>query len=443
MELYLIVAALVLVVLLGVLVAQNLKLRAAVTQLEERFAPVLDVDREVEAVVKQKSELEASVRELRASYKDKKAIFDELVKEAAIYDEEVQLAALGFYKPHFDFDASQEYKDAITEVRSSQKEMISEKTAVVCRKEWTVEGSRAKGKTMTNRGIRLTARAFNNECEAAVSNVRWNNAERMQERIRKAFEAINKLNESSVIEIDPAYRDLKLKELQLTHEYRQKRQEEKEEQAEIRRRMREEAQLQQEAEKAVSDEKRYQLLLEKAKQEAVGATADRLESLQAKIATLSEELESAHEKSERAVSMAQQTKSGHVYIVSNVGSFGEDVFKIGMTRRLDPVDRVKELGDASVPFVFDIHAMVYSDDAPAVENALHKSFEAKRLNLVNSRKEFFQVALGEVRAEVLKSFPDAEFIEVGEAKEYRETLALREQMANARADAAERYPDEI
>ena len=181
----------------------------------------------------------------------------------------------------------------------------------------------------------------------------------------------------------------------------------------------------------------------RAKNEAAGATAERLDSLQAKIATLTDDLKSAHEKSERALSMAQQTKSGHIYIISNLGSFGENIYKIGMTRRLDPIDRVKELSDASVPFVFDVHAMVYAEDAPAVENALHKSFEAKRVNLVNTRKEFFQVTVGEVRDELLKSFPDAEFIEVGEAKEYQETKAIREQLANARAAAAEQYPDEI
>ena len=296
---------------------------------------------------------------------------------------------------------------------------------------------------MMNRGIRLTARAFNNECEAAVSNVSWNNVQRMEQRIGKAFDAINKLNESQAIEISPKYRDLKLKELRLTHEYRNKRQEEKEEQAEIRRRMREEAKLQQESEKALSEEKKYERLLEKAKQEAIGANAAKLESLRAKIDQLNEDLKSAHEKSARAKSMAEQTQSGHIYIVSNIGSFGENVYKIGMTRRLDPMDRVKELGDASVPFVFDIHAMIYTEDAPTVENVMHKSFDSRRVNLVNNRKEFFNVTLGDIRGELLKSFPEAEFVEVGEAKEYRETLALREQLANVPVAATEKYPDEI
>ena len=141
--------------------------------------------------------------------------------------------------------------------------------------------------------------------------------------------------------------------------------------------------------------------------------------------------------------MAEHTKSGHIYIVSNMGSFGENVYKIGMTRRLDPMDRVKELGDASVPFVFDVHAMIYTEDAPTVENVMHKSFDSRRVNLVNNRKEFFNVTLGDIRGELLKSFPEAEFVEVGEAKEYRETLTLREQLANVPVAATEKYPDEI
>ena len=302
---------------------QNRKKSEQIKQFEERFAEVLDVDKEVESVTAQKVEVEGALRELRSSYAERRSIFDNLVKESAIYDEMVQLAELGFYKPHFDFDASEEYKNLIGDVRGAQKKMLTETTAIFSSKEWVLDGSKVKGKTMMNRGIRLTARAFNNECEAAVSNVSWNNVQRMEQRIGKAFDAINKLNESQAIEISPKYRDLKLKELRLTHEYRNKRQEEKEEQAEIRRRMQEEAKLQQESEKALSEEKEYERLLEKTKQEAIGANAAKLESLRAKIDQLNEDLKSAHEKSERAKSMAEQTQSGHIYIVNRTGIFGD------------------------------------------------------------------------------------------------------------------------
>ena len=242
--------------------------------------------------------------------------------------------------------------------------------------------------------------------------------DRMEQRIERAFDSINRLNESSTINISHEYFDLKLKELRLAHEYADKKQQEKEEQTELRRQMREEAKLEQEVEKTLREEEKYKKLLEKAHAEA------KLDKLNETIRLLSATLESAHEKSERAKSMAQQTKSGHVYVISNIGSFGSNVYKIGMTRRLEPIDRVKELGDASVPFIFDIHAMIYSKDAPALENALHKSFDAKRLNLVNNRKEFFSIGLQEIEEEVKKISPSAEFVKKVEARDFIESQVI-------------------
>jgi len=394
---------------------------------EKRFSKIIDVDKEFEQVTSEKQKIEKTIEELRSSYKEKKAIFDRLVQEAAIYDEEIELSELGFYKPHYDFDTSEKYKEVVGFSKTKQKEMLSNKTAIFCTTEWTVENSKVKGRTMTKRGIRLTARAFNNECDSAVSNVRWNNAVRMEQRIEKAFASINKLNESNAIEISTEYLQLKIDELRLAHEYKEKKQQEKEEQAEIRRQMREETKLEQETEAALKEEDKYQKLLDKAKTEAEEATGAKLEKLQEKINALGKELEDAHAKSERAKSMAQQTKAGHVYIISNIGSFGENIYKIGMTRRLEPLDRVKELGDASVPFVFDVHAMIYSDDAPSIEKTMHKIFDTKRINLVNSRKEFFNVNLDDIENEVKKISSDAEFVLTTEAKEYRQSNAIRAQ----------------
>lgn len=412
---------------------------------ELRFQPIIDADQELGRVKAEQAKVVTETDQLRNTYKEKRKIFDALVRQAAIYDEEIELAELGFYKPHFNYDTSEEYKKQIVEIRARQKEMLSEKTAITCRTEWTVEGSKAKGRTMSNRAIRLAARAFNNECDAAIAQVAWNNAERMEARIKKAFEAINKLNESITVEISPAYLDLKVKELELAHEYQEKKRQEKEEQAEIRRQMREEAKLQQEVEKTLREEERYKALLEAARKEAAGAADAKRRELEKKIVTLEQELADAHEKSEHAVSMAQQTRVGHVYIISNRGSFGTDIFKIGMTRRLDPYDRVKELGDASVPFGFDVHAIIYSKDAPTLENALHRAFDGERVNLANTRKEFFRVGLDRIRAAVRSQVPDAEFYEQAEAREYKETVALQVQrdQATARQQMGQQFPEEL
>ena len=157
---------------------------------------------------------------------------------------------------------------------------------------------------------------------------------------------------------------------------------------------------------------------------------------------LEKSLEEAHSKNERAKSMAQQTRSGHVYIISNIGSFGEDVYKIGMTRRLEPLDRVKELGDASVPFTFDVHAMIYSEDAPTLEKVLHDKFAGKRVNMVNHRKEFFGVPIDDIEKEVLKIDSSAEFVKTIEAQEYTETKAILARQEK-KSSAPQKFPEEI
>jgi len=384
-------------------------------------------DQYVEEAKNTKLRFESLIEKLREDYKTKKFLYDELVKKAAIYNEQIEVAELGFYEPHYDFDVSEHYKIKIDTVRKKQKEMVSQKMAVVCDTEWEVGGSKAEGKKFSDRIIRLSLRAFNNECEAAVNSVTWKNITRLETRITKAYEAINKLNQTNKVEINRNYLRLKLEELRLAHEYKIKKQDEKEEQAEIKRQMREEARLQKELEDAAKEESKYEKMLNKARLDAENAAGAKLDSLQAKIAELDSELAAAHEKAARAKSMAEQTRSGHVYIISNIGSFGEEVYKIGMTRRLEPLDRVKELGDASVPFLFDVHAMIYSADAPALEKRLHKSFEQRRVNMVNSRKEFFNVSLQDIKNEV-RSFgsDEVEFIETAEAKEFRETQSIKE-----------------
>ncbi|MDO6452597.1 DUF4041 domain-containing protein [Neptunomonas phycophila] len=435
----------VLVIALVAILLYALKVKGRLKALEYKYSKVIDVELEVNKSKNEKDEIDKKIQSLRNDYKEKRIVFEELVKEAAIYDEEIEMAELGFYKPHFDFDTSENYKEAISQVKKEQKDLISSKQAIYCNTKWAVEGSKAKGRTMTNRAIKLTARAFNNECDAAISNTRWNNVARMEQRIEKAYDAINKMNESTAVVISREYFQLKLKELRLAYEYAEKKQQEKEEQREIKQQIREEAKLEQEKEKALKEEENYNKLLDKAKKDAEKATGDKLDSLKEKIVQLRQDLQEAHEKSERAKSMAEQTKRGHVYVISNIGSFGKDVYKIGMTRRLEPLDRVKELGDASVPFAFDVHAMIHSEDAPALECSLHRRFDQLRLNLVNARKEFFRVTLSDIEQEVRKISPDAEFIETAQARDYRESQSIIARRDNAKSvsDAVEVFPEEI
>jgi hypothetical protein len=358
-----------------------------------------------------------------------------LREEMKALDEEANLQSFGFYKPHYDFASSERYQSKLEEVRERQKQMIKEKTAAVCRIEWTVNGSRTEGRKQINQTLKLILRAFNGECDAAVAKVRYNNAHVMEARVRKAHEAVNGMAEVQQCRIAPAYLKLKLQELRLVHEYQEKVQEEKEEQRRIREQMREEEVALRELEKAKLDaekeEKRYAEALRKATEEAEQAVGAKQQKLLGQIEELQRRLEEAQANRERAISRAQMTRSGHVYVISNVGSFGEDVYKIGMTRRLDPMDRVRELGDASVPFQFDVHAVIYSEDAPALENALHRAFNDRRVNRINERKEFFSVGIDEIAVAVREHHGQIEITRAAAAVEYRKTLAMSQGIPTA------------
>jgi len=303
---------------------------------------------------------------------------------------------------------------------------------------------------MTKHQVKLMMRAFNGECDAADAKVSWNNAERMEERIKKAFEAINKLGEVNRVSITPEYRDLCLAELRLTHEYEAKKQEEKEEQRAIRDQMREEERAQKEFEKAqreaTAEQERAERALATARAELQKASGEHLEAIQFKIHELEQKVADAQAKQEHAVSMAQVTKMGHVYVISNIGSFGDDVFKIGMTRRLEPADRIQELSGASVPFSFDIHAMIFSNDAPALESAFHNQFSDNRLNLVNPRKEYFRIPLDDVTSFAESQGVKVEFTKLAEAKQFRESEAIRlkaQQAGQAPEPKEESFPEEL
>lgn len=376
----------------------------------------------------QQSAMEEQQRRSAAELESLQQNINRLREELKPLDEEAHLQSFGFYKPRYNFTSSGQYQAALDDIREHQKRMIKDKTAAICHVEWTVSGSRVEGRKSTNQSLRLILRAFNGESDAAIAKVKYNNIHVMEARIRKAWEAINGLVGVQQCEIVPAYLDFKLKELYLVHEYQEKLQDEKEEQRRIREEMREEEIALRELERArleaEKEETRYAEALRKARDEAERAVGEKQLKLLTKIEEMQRRLEEAHANKERAIARAQMTRSGHVYIISNIGSFGEHVHKIGMTRRLDPMDRVKELGDASVPFHFDVHAIIYSEDAPTLENTLHRMFQHRRINQVNARKEFFRVTIEEIAEVVRKQHGEIEITLAAEAMEYRKTLAM-------------------
>jgi hypothetical protein len=396
----------------------------------ERYSKIVSLEDEGNRLSKSNLSLESQNEKLKTEGRKIQEAIKSLNHQLADLEDQNALQEYGLYKPKYDLGTSEEYKSKLQEIRQEQKGMIKDEDVIIWAAEWSVGDSKAKGRAMMKQRTKMTLRAFNGECESLILKVKYNNVTQIEERIKKLRDAIHKLSKSDQSTINPDYVDSKIRELHLVHEYRDKQQEEKEEQGQIREQMREEQKAQKELEKAQAEaekeEDRYQKALEKAKLDLEKSTGEEQAKLQAEIDKLNQALEDAHTAKERAISRAQMTKSGHVYVISNIGSFGKNVYKIGMTRRLDPLDRVKELGDASVPFLFDVHAMIYSENAPELENNLHKTFAEKRINLVNHRKEYFNVGLEDIEKIVKEQSPNSEFVLTAEAEEYRKTVALRE-----------------
>lgn len=219
------------------------------------------------------------------------------------------------------------------------------------------------------------------------------------------------------------YVALKIKEAELRYEQILLAEQEKE-------RKRDERLAQQEYKNAILEaekkEERITKALEEEKTKLASTKIDaEIEALQIRITQLESELQEAHSIHQRALSMAQQTRAGYVYIISNVGSFGQNIHKIGLTRRLNPMERIEELSNASVPFPFDVHAFIYCDDAPALEAKLHQTFSDKRVNAINYRKEYFNVTLEEIKKVIQGMGFDIQYLDQPNATQYYNSMRLR------------------
>ena len=373
-----------------------------------------------------KNQIEKKQAELQKVNKDYQARSKDLIA----LDDVMEMESFSLYKPRYAFTNSETYKVKLDGIREQQKQMIRDKKAAVCETAWSVEGSKAKGRTFANEMIKLFLRSFNNECDIAVQSVKFNNFDRCVARIEKSFDAINALGKVNTVHITKPYMKLKIDELILAYEYQCKKQEEKEALAELRAQQREEAKLAKEIEaarkEAEKERKHYIQALEKLKMQISGCAEEEKAALLEKQSELLSHLDDINGKLEDIDYRQNNQRAGYVYVISNIGSFGEGIYKIGMTRRLDPMERVYELGDASVPFMFDVHAMIFSDDAPKLEAALHQAFADRRVNRVNQRREYFRVSLDEIKAVVRKNHDKTvEFISVPEAQQYRESCKMQ------------------
>lgn len=385
-------------------------------------------DKYMSEISKQKSMILAyndEINELNSNIKD-------LKKDIITFSDEILVQDFGLYEPRYSFINADAYKAELTNIRNKQKAMIKDGSAVSGSIDWQVNGSTVQGRKMIKDMQKLLLRAFNSECDEIISKVKYNNYDASVKKMERSFNAIAKLGVTMSISITSIYYDLKIQELRLALEYQIQKQREKEEKAELRAQQREEARLQKEIKeqrKNIDKErKHYEQTLSNINKQISSSSDENIEELNKKKEEIIQSLSDIDTKIKDIDYREANQKAGYVYIISNIGSFGEGIYKIGMTRRLNPQERVDELGDASVPFKFDVHAMIFSEDAPALEAKLHRAFEDRKLNLVNQRREFFKVSLEEIKEVVKNNFDKTvEFIEVPDADQYRISLKLREE----------------
>ncbi len=393
------------------------------------------VKAEVERLKGEKTKLLGEAKELEKGVTDIKTIqsaIQRLEDEKAQLNKEKKALSLEVLADTVRIDAyenlkSDEVKNKLMILRGRQDASVKSGEALV------IVSSAAK--RVLDSQKKQILRCFNAETSSLIEDVTVKNVDTVRAKIQRSYDAINKIFEVDGVRISQEYLELKYEELSLVYAYMVKEEEEKEQRKAIREQMVEEEKVRREIEREKQKIEKEQTqfgnevnklmaYMQKAKDDVERQIyVDKINDLQEKLKALEADKENVLQRE-------QNTRAGFVYIISNIGSLGENVYKIGMTRRLEPMDRIAELSSASVPFPFDVHAMIFSDDAPGLETVLHQYFDAKRVNKVNAKKEFFRVNLEEIKAVVLKNHnATVKFVDVPDATEYRETLRLEREEA--------------
>jgi len=415
---------------------QNMNLKSKIQEYEnilndEYYYKVKDINKYLCKLENDKNNIEKVINTKKSELNSLLENINQLEEKVIVLDDEILYQSFGLYTPLYEFANSDEYKEELELIRVKQKEMLKSNKATSNIIYWGVDSNVDKDPKLVNDNIKQIIRCFNGECEAIINKVKFNNIESIKNRAKKSCDSLNKINRRNGIEISEEYLNFKYQELNLAYEYNVKKQEEKEERRRLLEEKREEAKLLNEIE-----EKRRELEKEKMHYDNVmkhiedqiknEQSEERLNVLLDKKSDIENNLCDVDKALKEVDYREANYKAGYVYVISNIGAFGENVYKIGMTRRLEPQDRIDELGSASVSFKFDVHAMIFSDDAPKLESAIHRAFEDEKVNVVNGRKEFFNVRLEEVEKVVKANYDKSvNFIKIPEAQQYRESLKIK------------------
>ena len=409
----------------------NEKLQWKEQQLDNREMNISNRERELSELKNEISKLTKNIKSAKKEYNDILKSTADILKnkdsELAIFEESYRPTLVSSLIPLKIDDklTSSEVRNKLVIFRDENKDLVKNNSVEF----YKTFDSKLEKSNLQKKILLL----FNSEVAGLLNKLTLSNINSIRNKIVTSYERANKLFKNDGVQISRQYFEYKLNELDFNYQYLVKKNDEKEQQAAIKEQMIDEAKAQKELEKEQrrieKEQRKFNNELDKTMKYLSKSTdsiqseiyAEKIKELEAKI----KELES--DKANVTKRLAN-TRAGNVYVISNIGSFGDNVYKIGMTKRLNPLDRVNELGSASVPFKFDVHAMIFSDDAPTLENHLHKVFADKSVNKVNSRKEFFNVTLKEIEKEVLDNFDaTVEFTEYAKAEEYRRSLELREE----------------
>lgn len=383
------------------------------------------------ANLKQEIRTSREIISLDAELLLKKEELAHLNEEIAVANDNLNLQEFGFFERQYNFSDSTKYKDRLDILRMEQKSMTKNGTAGRIVSPMLLDNSKSKGRAMQNQLIKAALRGFNGEADALLVKVSVVNIDNKIKALRKAFEQLNKMYSRNLIEITYQYLELKVEELRLAAEYELKKQEEKELLREQREKEREDKKLQAEIKakrkQLEKDRDHFKKMVAKVTELLKEAKDDEVEELRRQLTEYQDRLSELDEIEEDIDYREGHATAGYVYVISNVGSFGEDVYKIGVTRRLEPLERIRELSSASVPFQFDVHALIFSEEAFALETELHNELANYKVNKVNGRKEYFKVSFDKIKG-ILAAHKEltVELNEMPAAFEYRQTKAIED-----------------
>ncbi|MGT2728411.1 DUF4041 domain-containing protein [Streptococcus phocae subsp. salmonis] len=371
--------------------------------------------------------LEKKLQKLQLQIESEKEKLKEIQEEIALAKDTLDIQEYGFFERQYKFSDSIKYKDALDTLRMKQKSLVKVGKAANIISPMTLDGSLAKGKAMQNQLRKAAIRGFNGEADALLVKVSVVNVDKKVQALRKAFEQLNKMYEKNLIQIAFDYLDLKIEELRLAAEYELQKQKEKEILREQRAKEREDRKLQAEIaakrKQLEKDKKHFLKMVKNVEMMLATASPEEQEKLQLQLTEYQNKLSEIDEIEEDIDYREGHATAGYVYIISNIGAFGENVYKIGVTRRLEPLERIRELSSASVPFRFDVHALIFSEQAFALEAELHTKFDKFKVNKMNNRKEYYKVPFSQIK-EVLDQHKELaiEVTEEAEAFEYRQSI---------------------